>query len=86
MLITRNGNSEKLTKELAFPSGATIRPDGTLTGVDGSTMMLRPGQIVSLDGKISAPPVVEAVTPAPVVQVPVVTAPVVTAPAATIEK
>ena len=61
VLITRNGVSERLTKEMTFASGAKIMADGTLVGTDGSKTMMRPGQIVTLDGKLMASPVKEVV-------------------------
>jgi hypothetical protein len=54
-MITRNGVTEKLTKELSFNNGVKILPDGTMIGNDGSRVLLRPGQLLTLDGKVVMP-------------------------------
>ena len=50
--ITRNGSTEKLTKELRLPSGLTVRPDGTATLSNGSSVTLQAEQLLTLEGKV----------------------------------
>jgi hypothetical protein len=52
VLITRNGNVEKLAKEFTLESGLRVEPDGTLILNDGSKMGLRPTQLLTFDGKL----------------------------------
>src|SRR4051794_32714540 len=53
VMITRNGVTERLQKELALPNGLRVQPNGTIRTADGGTLSLRPGQILSFDGKFS---------------------------------
>ena len=52
VLVTRNGVTEKLTKELGFTNGVRIRPDGTVVKADGSKVTMRPGQLLTFDGEL----------------------------------
>jgi len=64
--VTRNGATEKLTKELALPSGVIVKPNGMMILPDKTEAPLRASQILSFDGKVSEIPPDPAVNPAPV--------------------
>lgn len=81
VLMTRNGATETLTKELELPNRLRIRPDGTITMPDGGKLTLRPSQVLTFDGQIFEAPVAESVAPKIVPVVPVV--PVAPAPGVT---
>jgi hypothetical protein len=55
-LITRNGRTEKLTKEFALQNGLRVQPDGRLISKDGSSINLKIDQLLTFDGKIVALP------------------------------
>jgi hypothetical protein len=50
--VTRNGITEKLSKELYLPSGVVVRPNGSVTLADKTETTLRVTQILTFDGKI----------------------------------
>ncbi len=50
--ITRNGATERLSKELALPSGVTMRPDGRMILPDNSEAILKADQLLTLEGKV----------------------------------
>jgi hypothetical protein len=64
--VTRNGATEKLTKELALPSGVIVKPNGMMILPDRTEAPLRASQILTFDGKVSEIPPDPAVNPAPV--------------------
>jgi len=64
--VTRNGATEKLTKELALPSGVVVKPNGMMILPDKTEAPLRASQILTFDGKVSEIPPDPAVNPAPV--------------------
>lgn len=63
VLITRNGRTEKLMKEIAFPNGLRVKIDGTVILKDGSEITLRASQLLTFDGRILNVPIVESVAP-----------------------
>ncbi|MGB8167898.1 MAG: DUF6799 domain-containing protein [Chthoniobacteraceae bacterium] len=50
--VTRNGATEKLTKDLLLPSGVIARPDGTVLLSDKTEATLRATQLLTFEGKI----------------------------------
>jgi hypothetical protein len=62
-LITRNGRTEKLTKEFALPNGLRVQPDGRVLGKDGATFNLRVDQLLTFDGTIVAAPASGVIPP-----------------------
>jgi len=48
-LITRNGVTERVTKQFQLSSGVLVNPDGTFTK-DGKSLTLRENQILGFDG------------------------------------
>ncbi len=64
VLITRNGVTEKLAGELALSNGLRVRPNGTILTADGGTLTLRPGQVLTFDGKFTSGAAVESAVPA----------------------
>ena len=51
-LVTRNGITEKLRKELLLPTGMRVRPNGTVTLADQTDITLRATQLLTFEGKI----------------------------------
>lgn len=49
-VITRDGVTSKVEREIIFPSGLRVLPNGNVTMRDGSTTALRPNQILTFDG------------------------------------
>ncbi len=81
VLVTRNGRTEKLTKEMVLDNGFRVRLDGTVVAKDGGVVTLRPTQTLTFDGRFVTYPIVESVAPkTPVVVGP---APTPVKPAAT---
>ncbi len=64
--VTRNGATEKLTKELALPSGVIVKPNGMMILPDRTEAPLRASQILTFDGKVFDIPPDPSVNPAPV--------------------
>lgn len=62
-LVTRNGVTETLTKELELPNRLRVQPDGTIVTPDGGTMRLRASQVLTFEGKLIDSPVMESVAP-----------------------
>ncbi len=60
-LVTRNGATTKLEKELKLTNGTRVQPDGTITFADGKALVLHGDQVLTFDGTI----VVAAPRPAP---------------------
>ncbi|HEX8311797.1 MAG TPA: DUF6799 domain-containing protein [Chthoniobacteraceae bacterium] len=52
VLVTRNGVSETLQKEIALENGTRVAPDGKVTPQGGGTFTLRPTQILMFDGRL----------------------------------
>lgn len=63
VLVTRNGRTEKLTKELELQNGLRIQPNGTIFTRDGSKVTLRPLQILTFEGRFLNVPIKESVAP-----------------------
>jgi len=62
VIVTRNGISERLTKQLELENGMRIQPDGTIVTRDGSKVSLRPLQVLTFDGHFLNIPVHERVS------------------------
>src|SRR5687768_12157412 len=50
VLVTRNGATETLNKELEFSNGLRVFPDGTILTRDGGKLSLRPTQVLTFEG------------------------------------
>jgi hypothetical protein len=89
VLVTRNGVSETLQKEIVLDNGTRVAPNGTITPNEGGGFSLRPTQILMFDGRLINAPVgsgTPASTPAATTSTAVsapVTATSTTAPATT---
>jgi hypothetical protein len=55
VLVTRNGVTEKLTKEMALSNGTRVGMGGTVTAADGTRFILRDTQLLTFDGKLVDP-------------------------------
>lgn len=65
-VVTRNGSTAQLDKELRLPNGIRVQPNGEVTFADGKKMILRGDQVMAFDGSIvDAPP---TPNPAPAMQ------------------
>ena len=51
-LITRNGVSEKLTKEMRLANGTRVKPNGRVTNPDGAEFSLKTDQVLTFDGVV----------------------------------
>jgi hypothetical protein len=83
LMMTRNGVTEKVTKELELQNGTTVLPNGTITTAEGAKIVLRPAQILTFDGRllnISATPATTTTSTTTTTAAPAATAP------ATVEK
>jgi hypothetical protein len=74
-LITRNGQTEKLTREFVLPNGLRAQADGRILAKDGNAITLRQDQILTFEGKIIAAPLPEAIPPLKPVMPPPATPP-----------
>jgi len=83
VLVTRNGVSETLKKELSLPNGLRVQPNGTVLTADGGSLPLRPGQVLTFDGKFTPPGGAAATTTVtPATAAPATSTTTVTTPAA----
>lgn len=62
-VVTRNGATEKLTRDLLLPSGVTVRPDGTVIMADKTEVPLRTTQLLTFEGNIVPLPIDPRVNP-----------------------
>ena len=51
-LVTRNGVSERLAKELKLANGTRVQPNGSVTMPDGTQITLKAQQVLSFDGLV----------------------------------
>lgn len=54
-LVTRNGVTQKVDSEIKLTNGATVRADGSILSGNGDRIILRPGQLLTFDGKLINP-------------------------------
>lgn len=52
VMVTRNGVTEKVGKELILPNGIHVMPDGTVLTSEGNKFTLRATQTLTFDGKL----------------------------------
>jgi hypothetical protein len=64
-LVTRNGVSERLTKELRLNNGTRVKPDGSVTLPDGTQITLKVDQVLTFDGVVRDVPAQVNPTPGP---------------------
>jgi hypothetical protein len=55
--VTRNGVTEKNSRQMHLSNGALVNPDGTVVMKDGSKITLRENQILGFDGVIHEAPI-----------------------------
>jgi hypothetical protein len=55
-LITRNGNTDKITKQLQLSSGVIVNPDGTFIK-NGAKLTLRENEVLGFDGVVRSAPI-----------------------------
>jgi hypothetical protein len=63
-LITRNGNTDKITNQLQLSSGVVVNPDGTFIK-DGTKLTLRENQVLGFDGVVRAARIHDTGLPVP---------------------
>jgi hypothetical protein len=65
-LLTRNGVTEKVLRDVVLRNGLRVSPDGTAILPDGSKVVLRTNQILTLDGVVEDTPLTQTgVAPMP---------------------
>jgi uncharacterized protein YlzI (FlbEa/FlbD family) len=65
-LLTRNGVTEKVTREVILQNGLRVAPDGSAVLPNGSKIALRNNQILTLDGAVEDTPISQSgVAPMP---------------------
>jgi hypothetical protein len=52
-MVTRNGESSPLEKEMTFGNGMRVRPDGSMTSPDGVSQTLGNDQRLKFDGELT---------------------------------
>jgi hypothetical protein len=62
-LVTRNGVTEKLSRELKLDNGMRVNSDGTVVTAEGGTFQLRPSQVLTFEGKLLNAPVTDTAAP-----------------------
>ena len=62
VLVTRNGVTETLTREMELANGVRVMVDGTVVARDGGKLTLGPSQLLNFDGQIVKLPVEAPVT------------------------
>ena len=55
MMATKNGDSVVMANNVHLIDGSTLKTDGTVERLDGTTQVLKEGQTIDLDGKIFKP-------------------------------
>lgn len=61
-LLTRNGVTEKVKREVVLRNGLRVSPDGTAILPDGTKTMIRDNQILTLEGAIEDTPISQSGT------------------------
>jgi hypothetical protein len=56
VFITRNGLTEKVTDDVRLPNGVTVKSSGQVVLGNGNTVVLRPDQILDLNGVLQDSP------------------------------
>lgn len=54
-LVTRNGVTQRLDKELKLTNGARVQPDGSVILADGQKISLRADQVLTFEGALVEP-------------------------------
>jgi hypothetical protein len=54
-LVTRNGVTQKVDKEIKLGNGSIVRADGTIFNGNGERLIIRPGQVLTFDGTLINP-------------------------------
>jgi hypothetical protein len=54
-LVTRNGVTQKVDKEIKLGNGSVVREDGTIFNATGERLIIRPGQVLTFDGTLINP-------------------------------
>jgi hypothetical protein len=53
MMVMKNGENMAMNEDMTMKNGTTVRKDGTVKMKDGKTMMLKDGDCVFMDGRMS---------------------------------
>lgn len=61
VLVTRNGVSQRLTREMRLANGTRVFPDGTVILAGGNRVTFRPEQVLGFSGMFEEAPIAEAV-------------------------
>jgi hypothetical protein len=83
IMVTRNGVTEKLTKEIKLENGTRILPNGSVISSSGTSVPLRPSQVLTFDGKVINAPVSGSTSSTGAAAAPAATTTTVTTPAVT---
>ena len=56
VMFVKNGQPQRVDRELKLSEGITVQPDGDVTLKDGTKLTLQEGQMVTLDSKVTSIP------------------------------
>lgn len=61
VLVTRNGITQRLIRQLRLANGTLVFPDGTVILAGGARVMIKPEQVLTFGGTFDEAPIAEAV-------------------------
>ena len=53
LMLTQQGHTNPVLEEVSLANGTKIRPDGTVTRTDGTTVTMKEGDYLSLSGRLT---------------------------------
>ena len=53
MMVMKGGNTTAMDKDMTLPNGTVVMTNGTVKTKDGNTMMMKDGDCVYMNGKMS---------------------------------
>ena len=53
LMLTQQGHTNPVLEEISLTNGTKIKPDGTVTRTDGTTVTMKEGDYLSLSGRLT---------------------------------